>query len=242
MNEAAEFLEFGGSVTLNFISSGSDVLRNAGGAFVDWCVAARAIAKSGNAVLIAFLRSTPRFFAAFSKRKVSASAVNPSGACSSFTARIAETDAERVLLPPFKSSAEALTKVSIKQFDEWVKQRPRRVHEKDTTQGPPQSTSPSRLASRIRRASKSSYRPPARDVYSTFSVSTSRPSPARRSRSRRSRPCRRSRGSATERRSICRRPSRNLSDDEMDFRLYKVLAAHGAGQIEFGTFDRTQRS
>jgi hypothetical protein len=23
--------------------------------------------------------------------------------------------------------------------------------------------------------------------------------------------------------------------DEMDFRLYKVLAAHGAGQIEFGT-------
>ncbi len=24
----------------------------------------------------------------------------------------------------------------------------------------------------------------------------------------------------------------------MDFRLYKVLAAHGAGQIEFGTFDR----
>jgi hypothetical protein len=24
----------------------------------------------------------------------------------------------------------------------------------------------------------------------------------------------------------------------MDFRLYKVLAAHGAGQIEFGTFDK----
>ena len=29
-----------------------------------------------------------------------------------------------------------------------------------------------------------------------------------------------------------------FDDDEMDFRLYKVLAAHGAGQIEFGTFDR----
>ena len=26
--------------------------------------------------------------------------------------------------------------------------------------------------------------------------------------------------------------------DEMDFRLYKVLAAHGAGQIEFGTYVR----
>ena len=29
-----------------------------------------------------------------------------------------------------------------------------------------------------------------------------------------------------------------FDDDEKDFRLYKVLAAHGAGQIEFGTFDR----
>ena len=26
--------------------------------------------------------------------------------------------------------------------------------------------------------------------------------------------------------------------DEMDFRLYKVLAAHGAGQIEFGTYEK----
>ena len=25
---------------------------------------------------------------------------------------------------------------------------------------------------------------------------------------------------------------------ELDFRLYKVLAAHGAGQIEFGTYER----
>ena len=29
-----------------------------------------------------------------------------------------------------------------------------------------------------------------------------------------------------------------FDDDDMDFRLYKVLAAHGAGQIEFGTFER----
>src|SRR4029079_2329294 len=29
-----------------------------------------------------------------------------------------------------------------------------------------------------------------------------------------------------------------FGDDELDFRLYKVLAAHAAGQIEFGTYDR----
>src|SRR6185503_8366971 len=28
-----------------------------------------------------------------------------------------------------------------------------------------------------------------------------------------------------------------FDDDELDFRLYKVLAAHGAGQIEFGTYE-----
>ena len=33
-----------------------------------------------------------------------------------------------------------------------------------------------------------------------------------------------------------------FDDEEMDFRLYKVLAAHGAGQIEFGTFERTRPS
>jgi hypothetical protein len=28
-----------------------------------------------------------------------------------------------------------------------------------------------------------------------------------------------------------------FGDDDLDFRLYKVLAAHGAGQVEFGTYD-----
>ena len=32
-----------------------------------------------------------------------------------------------------------------------------------------------------------------------------------------------------------------FKDDEMDFRLYKVLAAHGAGQIEFGTYERDSK-
>src|SRR6185369_4868245 len=29
-----------------------------------------------------------------------------------------------------------------------------------------------------------------------------------------------------------------FGDDDLDFRLYKVLAAHAAGQIEFGTYQR----
>src|SRR6185503_19303763 len=30
----------------------------------------------------------------------------------------------------------------------------------------------------------------------------------------------------------------DFGDDELDFRLYKVLAAHAAGQIEFGTYEQ----
>ncbi len=33
-----------------------------------------------------------------------------------------------------------------------------------------------------------------------------------------------------------------FGDDELDFRLYKVLAAHAAGQIEFGTYERDSMS
>jgi hypothetical protein len=29
-----------------------------------------------------------------------------------------------------------------------------------------------------------------------------------------------------------------FGDEELDFRLYKVLASHAAGQIEFGTYER----
>src|SRR5688500_2710084 len=36
-DRAAEFLEFGGSVTLHFVASGSAVLQNAEKAFDDWC-------------------------------------------------------------------------------------------------------------------------------------------------------------------------------------------------------------
>ena len=60
----------------------------------------------------------------------------------------------------------------------------------------------------------------------------------KRSRSHRSRRSHRNRGSATGRRSTCRPRSRSSTTEDKDFRLYKVLAAHGAGQIEFGTFEK----
>ncbi|MGB7068191.1 MAG: hypothetical protein WBD22_01740, partial [Pyrinomonadaceae bacterium] len=61
LDKAGEFLEFGGSVTLQFISAGGAVHRASSGSFEDWCRVARVIARQGNAVLISFLRATPKF-------------------------------------------------------------------------------------------------------------------------------------------------------------------------------------
>ncbi len=61
--KASEFLEFGGSVTLHFTSAGGEVMRRVDGTFEDWRQVLLKIAKSGNAILISFIRSSPKFFA-----------------------------------------------------------------------------------------------------------------------------------------------------------------------------------
>lgn len=60
---ATGFLEFGGSVTLHFTTAGGEVLRRVPQAFDDWREVLLTIARSGNAILISFIRSSPKFFA-----------------------------------------------------------------------------------------------------------------------------------------------------------------------------------
>jgi hypothetical protein len=233
MHEAADFLEFGGSVTLHFVSSGSEVLRSVPQAFADWVQLSRTIAKSGNAVLIAFLRATPVFFTAFSKRKVDTPVVEIKRVID-LTAEVAGVDAEAALAA-FRSSSSALSKVSISQFEEWV------------TKG---------LSEHREGTSK------ARRSY--FALET-RESNSHLQQARLGLPLENVQhvlrlyiealtGKEIEIAPLTAIPQETrigdgktiylpsavaeFDDDERDFRLYKVLAAHGAGQIEFGTFDR----
>ncbi|HYJ90906.1 MAG TPA: hypothetical protein VEV84_06345, partial [Pyrinomonadaceae bacterium] len=123
MSTAEQFLEFGGSVTLYLVESGASVLRIAPEAFDEWHSLARKIAAHGNAVLIAFLRSSPSIF----NRLCIARPVNTKRAFNgeqmrrilSLIARLAEKDAESALAA-FRSSPDALEKVSLDQFDEWI--------------------------------------------------------------------------------------------------------------------------
>ncbi len=232
MDRASEFLEFGGSVTLHFVSAGSEVLASTPKAFDDWHLLARSIAKHGNAVLISFLRTTPKFFGSFTKKKKA----KPEDIqrVLQLTAKIAETDAESALAA-FRSSATALKTVSIAQFEEWV-ENGIREREHDSTK--------------------------ARRSY--FALET-RDSNERLQETRLGLPLERiqtvlrmyiealtgkeievapiSAGGQESRIGDGKTiylPSAvaEFDDDEMDFRLYKVLAAHGAGQIEFGTFEQ----
>jgi hypothetical protein len=59
LERGGEFLEYGGSVTLHFVSAGASTLRRFDPVFDDWCETADRFGKHGNAVLIAFLRWSP---------------------------------------------------------------------------------------------------------------------------------------------------------------------------------------
>ena len=232
MQRAGEFLEFGGSVTLHFVSSGSDVLSASETAFDDWCTLARTIARHGNAVLISFLRATPKFFGSFSKKKKSMS--GDIRRVLQLTAKIAETDAESALAA-FKSSAGALKKVSIEQFEEWVENG---IRERATD-----STKARRSYFALEtRASNERLQEirlglPLEKIQSVLRMYVEALT-----------------GKEIEIAPLSAMPQESrigdgktiylpssvaeFDDDDVDFRLYKVLAAHGAGQIEFGTFER----
>lgn len=233
MQRAGEFLEFGGSVTLHFVSSGSDVLAATEAAFEDWCILSRTIAGHGNAVLISFLRATPKFFGSFRKKKTAAM-VGDIQRVLQLTAKIAETDAESALAA-FKSSAAALKKVSIEQFEEWVERGLSERGNESTKSRRSYFALETRGSNERLQETRSGL--PLEKIQSILRMYVEALT-----------------GKEVEVAPISAMPQESrigdgttiylpssiaeFDDDEMDFRLYKVLAAHGAGQIEFGTFER----
>ncbi len=232
MNRSNEFLEFGGSVTLHFVASGSKVLSLDKGAFGDWCSVSREIARHGNAVLISFLRATPKFFGSLTgkKKRIETATIRR---VLQLTEKIATTDAESALAA-FKSSAAALKKVSIEQFEEWVENG---ISERknDSTKARRSYFALETRASN-ERLQETRLGLPLEKIQSVLRMYVEALT-----------------GKEIEVAPLSMIPQESrigdgktiylpttvaeFNDDEMDFRLYKVLAAHGAGQIEFGTFE-----
>lgn len=230
---AEDFLVYGGSVTLNFTSTGGEILRNAPEVFTDWCAVLHTIAAHGNAVLVSFIRSGPQFFRHLVSHKKHEDAVSISRRVLSLVGEIAESDAESALAC-FRSSAGALKKVSLLQFEDWVRAGLKKQSDFNNNKA-----QRSYFALETRQSNDLLHEGreglPLEKVQTTLRLYiealTGReveiaplaavPQESRLSDGR-----------------MIYLPSlvSEFKDDELDFRLFKVLAAHAAGQIEFGTY------
>ncbi len=234
---AAGMLDHGGSVALHFLTAGSKVLRTEPGVFDSWCAVVDLFAGHGNAVLIAFLKATPRTFDQIGTVKLNGAVegrvrTEALARVLFLISGIAETDGESALAA-FRSSASALRNVSIDQFEEWVS-----TGLKDLKDGTPRSRrSYFALETRhsgdvLRKTRTGLHLESVQHVLRLYiEALTGReieiaPQTAMPQESR-----------LGDGKTIYL--PNNIAEfdtEEMDFRLYKVLAAYGAGQIEFGTF------
>ena len=231
LKRAANFLERGGAVAFHFLLAGGDLLRALPECFDDWIELLWTIAPHGNAALVAFIRASPRFFQniAITANQLGATAL--ARRVIALTREVARTDAEAALAC-IRSSSKALHTVSIEQFESWARAglissdaRARRSYYALETR-----SSNEALRSGDAGISLEAIQPLLRLYVEALT------------------------GHAVEIAALAAVPLETriadgrtihlpavvseFGDDELDFRLYKVLAAHAAGQIEFGTYAR----
>jgi hypothetical protein len=233
LNRAHEFLERGGGAALHILLSGGELLRHAPEIFDEWINLLSVVAKHGNASLIAFVRSSPAFIRLLSINADRADAVALALRVLSLTKEIAEIDGEAALAC-FRSSGRALHNVSIEQFESWAKRglssvradnRARRSYFSLETRGSYEALHsgmaglPLDSIQHLLRLYVEALTGREVDIAPLAAV----PDESRIGDGR-----------------TVHLPSlvNEFGDDELDFRLYKVLAAHGAGQIEFGTYQQ----
>jgi nitric oxide reductase NorD protein len=237
LHNTSAFLERGGGAALQVLRTGGDILRTLPEIFEEWVTLLWTVAQQGNASLVAFVRSTPRFVRALAgdidRRADRNRTIDLATRVIRLTREIAEVDGEAALAC-FRSSSLALRSVDIAQFEEWARHglaayakepRARRSYFALETRG-----SYDALHSGSTGLSLDTVRHllvlyveglTGREV----EISQLAAVPVE---SRIADGC------------TIHLPSvvAEFGDDELDFRLYKVLAAHAAGQIEFGTFER----
>ncbi|HZI60381.1 MAG TPA: VWA domain-containing protein [Pyrinomonadaceae bacterium] len=235
LTRTSDFLERGGGAALQVLLSGGEILRRAPEIFDEWIDLLWVVAAHGNASLVAFVRSSPRFLKLLTESAVRSEAVGLSRRVLALTKEIAAVDGESALAC-FRSSSRALRSVSIEQFEAWARRglssgrsgsdaRARRSYFSLETRGSYEALHsggaglPLDSIQHLLRLYVEALTGREVEVAPLAAV----PDEARIGDGR-----------------TIHLPSvvNEFGDDELDFRLYKVLAAHAAGQIEFGTYDR----
>ncbi len=115
-----DFLERGGGAALHVLRFRRRDLRRAPEIFDEWIELLWVVAAHGNASLVAFVRSSPRFLRLLAEGANRDEAIDLSRRVLALTKEIGAVDGEAALAC-FRSSARALRSVSIEQFEEWAR-------------------------------------------------------------------------------------------------------------------------
>ena len=234
LQSAGEFLERGGGASLHVLTAGGEALRCVPEAFDAWIELLWTVAAHGNAGLVAFVRVSPAFFQSLAGDKDRRRAVELAARAIKVTREVAEVDGEAALAC-FRSSLRALRSVSIEQFEEWA--RDGLMQER----GADARARRSYYALETKRSNDALHSVglglALEEVQHTLKLYVEALT-----------------GRAVEVAPLAAVPDETrigdgrtihlpsivaeFDDEELDFRLYKVLAAHAAGQIEFGTHAR----
>jgi hypothetical protein len=191
------------------------------------------VAAHGNASLVAFVRSSPGFLRLLGADIHRNEAIELSHRVLALTKEIGAVDAEAALAA-FRSSSRALRTVSIEQFEAWARRglssgradaRARRSYFSLETRGSYEAlhSGSAGLALDSVQHLLRLYVEALTGREVEIAPLAAVPDEARIGDGR-----------------TIHLPSlvNEFSDDDLDFKLYKVLAAHAAGQIEFGTYER----
>ena len=233
LNSSNAFLERGGGAALHILIAGGEILRRAAEIFDEWIALLWVVAAHGNASLVAFVRSSPGFIRVLNADANRAAALELSRRVLALTKEIAAVDGEAALAC-FRSSARALRSVSIEQFETWARRgltsgrsdaRARRSYFSLETRGSYEAlhSGSAGLALDSVQHLLRLYVEALTGREVEIAPLAAVPDEAR----------------IDDGRTI-HLPSlvNEFGDEDLDFRLYKVLAAHAAGQIEFGTYAR----
>ncbi|HUS09204.1 MAG TPA: VWA domain-containing protein, partial [Pyrinomonadaceae bacterium] len=227
------FLERGGGSALQVLTTGGEILRVLPEIFDDWVKLLWSVAQHGNASLVAFVRSSPQFVRTLASEPNRVRTVDLALRVIRLTSEIAEVDGEAALAC-FRSSALALRSVSIEQFEQWARQG-LSAHMKNARGRRSYFALETRSSfDALRSGSGGLALESVRHLLILYIEGLT--------------------GHEVEIAPLAAVPLESriadgqtihlpslvaeFGDDELDFRLYKVLAAHAAGQIEFGTYDQ----
>ena len=231
MRRVASFLERGGGAALQVLVAGGDILRTLPESFNEWIDLLWTVASHGNAGLVAFTRASPAVFQTIVSETDRQHAVSLTHRVINLTRQVARIDAESALAC-LRSSAKALRTVSIDQFESWARAglitsdpRTRRSYYALET----------RTSNEALRVGSNGLSLEVIQHWLALYVEALT-------------------GRSVEIVALAAVPLESrigdghrihlpsvvaeFGDEELDFRLYKVLAAHAAGQMEFGTHDR----